>query len=450
MKRRRVVIIGTGLGGCVAADALAGAFDVTVVEQDSLPEMVDAGAPAITEPHAGAGLGGTTRWWHNGLIEVPAGTLGEWPVPTGALEPYIGRAYEILGGVDAADVRAAAAGLRELYAAAGIPSGMLGNSLFYPRKRRNLWQTLRLDGRVTVVRGRARPLAAEGKKVALVTVDTAAGTVELAADMVIAAAGGLGTPPLLARISDQAGRFYEDHPFAFVAEVRLNARLYKLWNHAVRSLDGTMRIPLVVDSPAGPVSFQLRPAVHMWSKTRRERVTSALNDLRNRPFRPATWWKLLRSADDALDILSFKFGIRVPTDRYTLMMVASQPGGDHVGVATDRQGRIVRDWRLDQGYLEALDRAIDAALAKLGPLVREARVFPGWRADLQSSAHHSGTARMAATAGDGVCDADGRVFGVHNLFVADGSLIPASGYANTGLTIAALALRLADNLKGGL
>jgi choline dehydrogenase-like flavoprotein len=33
------------------------------------------------------------------------------------------------------------------------------------------------------------------------------------------------------------------------------------------------------------------------------------------------------------------------------------------------------------------------------------------------------------------------------LFVCDGSLIPSSGIANTGLTIAALALRLAAHLR---
>ena len=55
---------------------------------------------------------------------------------------------------------------------------------------------------------------------------------------------------------------------------------------------------------------------------------------------------------------------------------------------------------------------------------------------------------MSASPSNGVCDENGRDHGMKNLYVCDGSLIPSSGYANTGLTIAALALRLADYLNG--
>ena len=56
---------------------------------------------------------------------------------------------------------------------------------------------------------------------------------------------------------------------------------------------------------------------------------------------------------------------------------------------------------------------------------------------------------MSASADDGVCDVNCRVHGLANLYVCDGSVIPSSGIANTGLTIAALALRLASHLKAG-
>jgi choline dehydrogenase-like flavoprotein len=47
----------------------------------------------------------------------------------------------------------------------------------------------------------------------------------------------------------------------------------------------------------------------------------------------------------------------------------------------------------------------------------------------------------------GVTDADCRVHGVRNLFVAGSSLFPTYGCSNPTLTIVALALRLADHLK---
>jgi nucleoside-diphosphate-sugar epimerase len=64
--------------------------------------------------------------------------------------------------------------------------------------------------------------------------------------------------------------------------------------------------------------------------------------------------------------------------------------------------------------------------------------------------HHSGTARMAASPADGVVDADCRVHGTDNLFVASSAVLPTSSQANPTLTILALALRLADHLEARL
>ena len=61
--------------------------------------------------------------------------------------------------------------------------------------------------------------------------------------------------------------------------------------------------------------------------------------------------------------------------------------------------------------------------------------------------HHMGTTRMHADERRGVVDADCRVHGVPNLFVAGSSVFPTGGYANPTLTIVAFAIRLADHLK---
>jgi choline dehydrogenase-like flavoprotein len=61
--------------------------------------------------------------------------------------------------------------------------------------------------------------------------------------------------------------------------------------------------------------------------------------------------------------------------------------------------------------------------------------------------HHLGTARMSASPRTGVVDADCRVHGLANLYVAGGAVFATSGQANPTLTILALALRLADHLR---
>jgi choline dehydrogenase-like flavoprotein len=61
-------------------------------------------------------------------------------------------------------------------------------------------------------------------------------------------------------------------------------------------------------------------------------------------------------------------------------------------------------------------------------------------------AHLVGGCPMAGSAETGVVDADHRVWGVPNLFVADGSVMPTQGSANPALTIMALSSRLAERL----
>ncbi|CAE6766944.1 MAG: GMC family oxidoreductase [Nitrospira sp.] len=62
--------------------------------------------------------------------------------------------------------------------------------------------------------------------------------------------------------------------------------------------------------------------------------------------------------------------------------------------------------------------------------------------------HHIGTTRMSADPSLGVVDEQGRVHGIANLFVASSSVFPTSSHANPTLTIVAMALRVADHLKG--
>jgi choline dehydrogenase-like flavoprotein len=61
-------------------------------------------------------------------------------------------------------------------------------------------------------------------------------------------------------------------------------------------------------------------------------------------------------------------------------------------------------------------------------------------------AHLVGGARMAERPEDGVVDRNQRMFGVDNIYIGDGSVLPTQGSANPALTIMALAARLADHL----
>jgi choline dehydrogenase-like flavoprotein len=62
------------------------------------------------------------------------------------------------------------------------------------------------------------------------------------------------------------------------------------------------------------------------------------------------------------------------------------------------------------------------------------------------SAHQMGTCRMGRGADTAVCDADGQVFGVTGLFVADASAFPASSGVNPMISVMALAHHTAGRI----
>jgi choline dehydrogenase-like flavoprotein len=69
-----------------------------------------------------------------------------------------------------------------------------------------------------------------------------------------------------------------------------------------------------------------------------------------------------------------------------------------------------------------------------------------WPSRLRGARHHMGTTRMHSDPRRGVVDADARVHGIANLYLAGSSVFVTSGAANPTLTIVALALRLAGHV----
>lgn len=86
----------------------------------------------------------------------------------------------------------------------------------------------------------------------------------------------------------------------------------------------------------------------------------------------------------------------------------------------------VDDWVTDQNWATAVGREDEP---------------------LTGTAHHIGTTRMANNVNEGVVNSECAVHGIPNLYVASSSVFPTTGFANPTLTIVALAIRIADQLK---
>jgi choline dehydrogenase-like flavoprotein len=124
-----------------------------------------------------------------------------------------------------------------------------------------------------------------------------------------------------------------------------------------------------------------------------------------------------------------------------------------LGTRRDRFGLPVArvDWRptaSDRDSIRESQEAVDRALRAAG--LGHVELMLGDEqppALLEGNFHHLGATRMHTDPAMGVVDADCRVHGVSNLYVAGSSVFPTYGCSNPTLTVVALALRLADHLK---
>lgn len=138
------------------------------------------------------------------------------------------------------------------------------------------------------------------------------------------------------------------------------------------------------------------------------------------------------------------------------LMSEEAPNPDSRIVLSDQadplgQPRAHLDWRYTQADWDSLAASARAFAIAFGAQglgrvcwpIESGQVI----ASMGPSRHHMGTTRMAVDPARGVVDADCRVHGMSNLYVAGSSVFPTSGLVNPTLTLTALAIRLADHLK---
>ncbi len=114
---------------------------------------------------------------------------------------------------------------------------------------------------------------------------------------------------------------------------------------------------------------------------------------------------------------------------------------------TDDHGNPVPDihWNVGERALRTIERANEIQEAVLEELGADIEWVAG--PDATGPAyHHMGTTRMSADAENGVVDPDCRTHDLDNCWIASSSVFPTAGAMNPTLTIAALALRVADDI----
>jgi choline dehydrogenase-like flavoprotein len=253
-------------------------------------------------------------------------------------------------------------------------------------------------------------------------------------------------PEGLGNDRDLVGRHFMDHPF-----LQIGYAVLPYW----RNLMGRNYERSYVRSRGNSIHGALR--VHPEVQRREELLNAVvvfqpLTGAQNRPL--------------AADIASFVKNQHVlrgekeprPGSTYfgwVLVHGEQSPNPDsRVTLADDRDALGMRrsrlDWRLRDRDRRSLLRTADLLAHRLGAHNHGRMRILASSEDLWSRArwsfHHMGTTRMHPDPARGVVDADCRLHGVDNLFVAGSSVFPTVGVSNPTLTIVALALRLADHL----
>lgn len=169
-------------------------------------------------------------------------------------------------------------------------------------------------------------------------------------------------------------------------------------------------------------------------------------------------WHLLR--DRKLAQRKFPSLIITPKNQcYSLDFHAEQePNRDSRVTLSDDcdalgQPRLHIDWRYTRKDVETVQRALalfaeEIARSGIGRFSYDPDSVEAEMTRYGAyGGHHIGTARMGKDPRSSVTDANGRVHGIDNLYIAGSAVFPTSGQANPTLTIVALALRMADHFK---
>lgn len=278
---------------------------------------------------------------------------------------------------------------------------------------------------------------------------------------------------------DQVGRFFMEHPAGRIAKIA-TSQPFEMWStfrkrfmrdgtplapalrlgdetqERERALNGIVTLKLQRDPKLGlTISNKLYHGIkHSVDPTRSGRALDHI-------YRGVRAW-LQAHIRDTLAQARAKAG---KTSLYLITRGEQAPNPDsRVLLSEERDAfgnpRANLDWRLgdlDKHSQRVLVRTFDAELRRLGkgtatPSDWLSDPDPQWPIDPTvgnhplANYHQMGGTRMSDDPAKGVVDADCRVHGYDNLYVAGSSVFPTGGWANPTLTIIALSLRLAEHL----
>jgi choline dehydrogenase-like flavoprotein len=495
--RRRICVVGTGIGG--------GSFitrysrwrdDLVVVEaggeqESTLIRSVSVGRAFGLAATRMIALGGTSNIWRGlcGPLDpidfAPRPWIDSrgWPIDFADLQAYYSEACRLLGlpGLSSLTPLPGNRSIANLAGDMDFDRASLTHKFFIHKSPpKNFKHVLRdrfqRGEKILLLNAVAVEIVTnrEGRAVRkIIARDPYGNVLEIYADYFVIAAGALETPRLMLNSRrwqaphggpdrNLVGRFLMDHPMGSLSQIRFGricrAPLYHSVNIRPRQhlKTGLVLTKALQQRHRLPNHcFFLWPSFRNGIDDRFENLRRKLITAKRKKLSPTDFATLVLHPNTVYRLLAYIFPIKAYYRNADLFFVTEQVPNPQSRVALsctkDCFGYPVAEinWQVDHQDFDSIATCNHLALKAFAtganrPDFRKKKAE--FSATLTSAAHHLGTARMSDSPRNGVVDKNLKVWGIDNLYISDASVFPTAGNANPALTISALAIRLADRL----
>jgi hypothetical protein len=458
---KNIIVIGAGLAGSLVSNQLSKNYNVTLIEIGPRHFVKYPRVDYINKSLAGIptfcfGSGGTTNLWHNGLIPIKTDDITNsfFRNVLADAKTYIDQAACALHFPISSffkEYNYLIDHFNTFYKFSVFSYGI--DALLYPKNYRKITVDPNVEAFFNV---HDLEFIIKDRHVASVTIKINGQKKQLNVDVLVCCAGALGTPSVLRNITSYfgiepkgIGSGFIDHPVGFIGKVKFRKDI----TTAIKKLsaydkgDYICRYPVRLKSHCGMYTgcAYFRPAITMTNNLALYKYKSALGASSgiNR-VKKMTSPKLFHP-DVLAEIISHLFHVNIPGRTFNILFVGEQKRGtNRVFWEGDR---LMVDWSISDDEIaiyRGMLRQLEEMLKDLADEMNlKTDITEDW---LWSMAHHSGTVSLGDS-DDDLVDRDLKLRCCDNVFVCDGSVIQEHSYANTGLTIGQLALRLVERIK---
>lgn len=449
-RQSKIAIVGSGLSSALLARELSNVAEVTVFERGASaplppPQLVCTGHPLGLFPSFAYGLGGTTNYWHGGLVRMSEDEVGAaWPAGMSQiLEERAADVMTRLYGKDAAQWWMDLTNKTER-------CNPFVDVLVKPRVPFNAARSRFFDQVNLKLRHEVRSIRETSNGVVVQCLESNQ-IRDHAFDAVVLAAGGINSPLILKR-SGLGGpavcQNLTDHPMGFVAKLTKNGADHRFADLTRKSNELHPYEPMlkVKDVETGLwTSFYLRPTSTASIHSDPYADSFAALSLTNVGKKYLKALSQFGDADFRAQAFAHTFGRTISGNHAYVLAVAEQEAGGQGWLNEGRDGEVQIHWEVSDRVVSSIERS----LVRLADWAGGTLTMPdnNLKTRLWSAAHHSGGCRIAEDHNLGAVDATLRVHGTNSIYVCDASVIPSSGASNSGLTIGCLALHLAKQLS---